>query len=518
MTGLSVAILAIRLTRTPWTLSRDWWPTMLVVVIIGAVAHLRAPDLGGYVAFGAMLLLVVAPLRLDRAAQLASRAGKDQQAQRLAGIARLFHPFGLVGKRGRTLEMYARVAAGAKLDETTLEGLGAKGDPLLTEWYRLNALHSAGDAQGVRASLALPSRRHRMLQLGFGPAWVRAVAVTGTFADVIDAVVEAEKHDRTLSDPSRRALLALEACAALGDVEATRAIGDLLGERLPRGLAAWSVATAQRAAGDSKGATETIDRALADQAIHPRARRLLDGLREKTQTDSQEPAPFGRRSEADSLVARLRREVIVSDALSPLTGTSTAVPRLTYGIAGILVAVFLFVEATGSSTNDAHLRESGGLVLPMHGLESVPQLFTSSLLHAGVLHLAFNLIALVMFGRFVESFYGRARTIAIWLVATVTSGLTAATFGTSREGTILVGASGAIFGLGGALIAALLVRPDLRGSRQGRAELSRFGLLFALQIALDAMLPMVSGSAHIGGMIGGAIVGAIVAPRARATR
>lgn len=514
MTFVSLALMGVRLARTPFRLAREWWGAMALVAAIAIVAQLLAPADGGYLAFGALLVVIIVPLQLDRAAQRAARAGEDACAQRWAMAARVLHPIGLVGRRGRALSAMARLSTGGALDDRMLKELGAEGEPLLTEWYRLNALHAAANVREIREALAQPSRRARMLQLGFGAAWVRAVASTGSLADVVDAVREAERLDATLVDPERRAQLTLEACAGLGDVEGTRAIVSTLGKRLPRGVGDFSIASAQRVAGDERGARETITRALASD-VHPRARKLLERALQTpaAETEAAPIEPPRRSAEADALLARLRTEAVAAAVLAPLSGQSSSFPILTYALGALLCIAFVVLEATGGSTDEAHLRACGALIVPMK-LHEAWRLFSATLLHAGVVHIAMNVVALIVFGRFVEAFYGKLRFVAIWLATTLVSGL--AVVVVDRPAT-LVGASGAIFGLAGAVVAAVAMRRELRTSRRGREELRRLGLVFGLQIVFDNLVPNVSGTAHLGGLIGGALIGALLVPRAATT-
>ena len=71
---------------------------------------------------------------------------------------------------------------------------------------------------------------------------------------------------------------------------------------------------------------------------------------------------------------------------------------------------------------------------------------------------------------------------------------------------ILVGASGAIMALGGAVLAALLVSRPLRTSAIGRRGLILLVVLLALQVLFDLVTPQVSGTAHAAGIAAGLAV------------
>lgn len=488
----------------------DWWIAFAAVAAISALGWWVWPPHAGWIAFGALIALILAPLRIDRAAQRLSRAGHDRRALLVARLAALLHPLGAIGGRPRALAALANIRATGEVDELTIAELGAGDDPVVAEWYRLLALNAAGNAAAVRAALAIPSRRMRMLQHGVGAVFVRAVAMTGTKGEVIEAVEEAERHDATLDDPERRAILALEACAGLGDVEATRKLGGELAERVPRGTVERALAAAQLAAGDDLGARVTIAKTLARGDLDPAARRAIEKLRGRFDLP-REPPNAAVDARARALIERLRHEAAAAQALSPLSDFTEFNAWATWSLAAAMIAWFLVIAAYGSTTNPADLRAMGGLILPIEDARGAVHLFTSTFVHYGLPHLLFNVYALLVFGRFVESFYGRGRMLAIWIAATLTSGLGVAAM--TVGGQTLVGASGAIFGLGGALVSAVALREDLRKSRRGREELRLFGVLVALQFVFDRLVPGVSGTAHVAGLLGGALAGAILVPR-----
>jgi membrane associated rhomboid family serine protease len=509
LVGISLALFALRLRKTPWAAAWDWWATIAVLVAVGVLSWDLAPDGAGYLALGAFVLLIVVPLRIDAAARRASSAGDDRRARRLASIARVFHPAGIVGHRRRTFDAYAAVTKGAQLDDATIEKLGGKRDPAIAEIFRLTALHFAGRPKEIREALTMPARRHRMLRLGFGAVWLRVVARTGTAPEIVDAVNEIEKWDTTLADPERRAMIAFEACSALGDVEGVEAMLPAMARRSPRGSSEAVLAWAQLVAGDVARARGTIDAALAREP-HARGRRALEDVRAAIDhPPARTPSP-----EADALIARMRREAAAAEALAPLRGARGGrAPVITWAIVAACAIMWMIVErAHGGSENEQRLKDFGALVVPLGG--QWWRVFSSAFLHAGFLHMFFNSVGLLIFGRFVEPFYGRLRFLAIYVFATIASALVV--LFTLPDGTLLVGASGAIMGVGGAAVAAIAMRKDLRSSRHGRAELRNFALIFGLQMCIDKIIPAISGRAHIAGFLGGALVGAILVPKSKA--
>ncbi len=134
---------------------------------------------------------------------------------------------------------------------------------------------------------------------------------------------------------------------------------------------------------------------------------------------------------------------------------------------------------------------------------------TSMFLHAGLLHIGFNAWALYVLGPEVERIYGTPRFVALYFIAGFAGG--GASYALSPFPA--VGASGAIFGLVGALAVFYYTSRRLLGdvSRQ------QLGSLITV-IMINLFIGFSSGGlidnfAHIGGLIGGALVGWLLAPR-----
>ncbi|MEA2291268.1 MAG: hypothetical protein QOF17_288 [Solirubrobacteraceae bacterium] len=164
----------------------------------------------------------------------------------------------------------------------------------------------------------------------------------------------------------------------------------------------------------------------------------------------------------------------------------------TVTIALIVVNVLMyFGSRNGTAAND--------LVLfgPSVANGDLWRLVTGGFLHAGLLHLAFNMYALYWLGQMLEPVLGNARFAALYLTS-----LLAGSFGALllSPHSVTVGASGAVFGLMG----AALVMARHRG-----IDLMQSGLLpvVGLNLAIT-FLPgtNISIGGHLGGLIGGALV------------
>jgi len=122
------------------------------------------------------------------------------------------------------------------------------------------------------------------------------------------------------------------------------------------------------------------------------------------------------------------------------------------------------------------------------------RLFTVALVHAGLLHLGFNMYALMVLGNPLEAAFGKNKLLIIFFISLFTGSLTSAYFATVSS--YSVGASGAVFGLFGALV--------IVGKRIG-ADVRSIYVIIGINLAIGFVLGGVDWRAHLGGLIGGLI-------------
>jgi membrane associated rhomboid family serine protease len=127
------------------------------------------------------------------------------------------------------------------------------------------------------------------------------------------------------------------------------------------------------------------------------------------------------------------------------------------------------------------------------------RLVTGGFLHGSVLHIAVNMYSLYVLGGFVERIAGPSRTVVIYAVSLVASGLAVVYFGGASD--VTVGASGAIFGLFGALFAV--------GFKLGRAGMRLVQAnvrILALNLIITFTVPGISRWGHVGGLAVGFLI------------
>lgn len=181
--------------------------------------------------------------------------------------------------------------------------------------------------------------------------------------------------------------------------------------------------------------------------------------------------------------------------------------RVTIALIAVNVAVHVLGMAAGQ---DALRRDYGNLagpaVLPPDpGLLGVAmgeyyRLLTAAFLHADLLHLALNMMALAVLGPPLEAALGRSRFLALYVLSALGGSVTA--FLLAPPNTLGVGASGAIFGLFGAYYVV--------ARRLGGSTGTIVGLL-AVNLVITFAVPFIDWRAHLGGLVVGGVVSAALA-------
>jgi membrane associated rhomboid family serine protease len=128
------------------------------------------------------------------------------------------------------------------------------------------------------------------------------------------------------------------------------------------------------------------------------------------------------------------------------------------------------------------------------------RLVTSMFMHSGITHIAFNMLALWVLGPTIEALFGRTRFALLYLLSGL--GGSVATYVFAAQNVFSIGASGAVFGLMGAVLVA---------SRRLKQDVKAVLILIGLNVAIGFTLPNINYIAHFGGLVTGALVAAAFA-------
>ncbi len=197
-----------------------------------------------------------------------------------------------------------------------------------------------------------------------------------------------------------------------------------------------------------------------------------------------------------------------------MRGHSTSM-AVTQVIFGINVAVFVGMLLSGVSMLDnpsgQDLVHWGANFGPLTVSGEWWRLVTCLFIHGGLLHIGFNMWCLWDLGRLAESLYGHWTFAAVYLICGVAASLGSIIW---HPVILSVGASGAIFGIAGALVASFylgefsLPRAALSGTLRSVVIFVGFNLFFG------ATMSGTDNAAHIGGLLMGLLLGALIAKAA----
>lgn len=162
----------------------------------------------------------------------------------------------------------------------------------------------------------------------------------------------------------------------------------------------------------------------------------------------------------------------------------------------LCVVAFLLMYILGNGSNDTlTLVQFGANSGPLVKSGQVFRLLTSAFLHIGVIHLLVNMYSLYVIGSQVENYIGKWKFLLIYFVSAISGNMLSVVFNTG----ISAGASGAIFGLLGALLYfGLHYRLFL-----GNTLLTQIIPVIILNLFIGFTIPGIDNSAHIGGLVGG---------------
>lgn len=211
-------------------------------------------------------------------------------------------------------------------------------------------------------------------------------------------------------------------------------------------------------------------------------------------------------------MARFAGQNAYADPAPRLTD-SDAKLYVTTGLLAINVIVFVAMVFSG----DSPLDPSGETLLRFGSTKGMHSLFfeqwrllTSTFVHGGILHIAINMWCLWDLGGLAERIFDRWIYFLLYIVCGV-AGMMAASWWNPRS--VTVGASGAIFGIVGALIAALYLgklpidRHAIQSTLRSVLIFAGFSLFWGVAVSSN-----VSNAAHIGGLVTGLGLGAVLAP------
>ena len=168
-------------------------------------------------------------------------------------------------------------------------------------------------------------------------------------------------------------------------------------------------------------------------------------------------------------------------------------PIITYALIAINVIIFLLGMILNLSDTFINLFANYG---PLVTEGQYYRLFTSMFIHANLFHILFNMYALYLLGSQAEGFFGKGKFLVIYILSGISGSLLSILL---NQGAVSVGASGAIFGI----LGALLYFGYNNRVYLGNTLIREIVPVILINLAFGFMMTGVDNFAHIGGLIGG---------------
>ena len=187
-------------------------------------------------------------------------------------------------------------------------------------------------------------------------------------------------------------------------------------------------------------------------------------------------------------------------------------PPVTTALIAANVLVFLAMIATGLSPlspTPLQIFHWGGNFGPVTASGQWWRLFTACFLHYGIIHIGFNMWVLYQIGYFTERLFGGPRYLAVYLLAGIGGNLLSLIFHPNGVG---AGASGAIFGVYGGLLAFLLRYRGVINPQAVKAVSRSVFIFLAYNLFFGLADRNTDLTAHIGGLAIGFLAGLALAP------
>lgn len=180
--------------------------------------------------------------------------------------------------------------------------------------------------------------------------------------------------------------------------------------------------------------------------------------------------------------------------------------KVTYSLILINILVYIIEIILSGSIFDIDIYTllfMGAKYNPLIEAGEIYRLITSCFLHGGVIHLFFNMSSLKIIGEEVEFVYGRVKYIIIYFLSALGGGFFSFLF---NKNSVSVGASGAIFGL----LGAMLLFGLLNKKKIGKNYVKNIAETIGINIILGFTISVIDNSAHIGGLLFGFIAAFIL--------
>jgi rhomboid protease GluP len=498
LVGIGGVLALARAVRAARSGSRGWLVVIVLVLLLTATAYVVIPSHAGYVGGAAWALFVTVPALGVRRILRLSGTQQYARARRLAVLLGILHP---ADGWPQQATLWRALEAGQRGDfqeaEALLRKLASSGPPALRRQATFHLHRLQGDWGALRTWIESEGSEDQLARDPvFMTSYLRALGETGDLNRLVAAFA---RHLPSLESPALavvRALGYLYVFAFCGRREAILRMKEGLSGYFGRETLTFWDATAAFARGDVPGARDQ----LAELARHADAmiRRGVEDRLARTPVEAAKVLT----PESTGMLATLESQFTLEERYAERPGFSRARPIVTWVFAGLNVAAFGAEVMAGGSENPRSLYGLGGLYSRGFSPADSWRLLATCFLHFGPIHLAMNMIGLLLLGPYLEGALGRWRYALVYLSSGILGALMVISLAnqlTPDRPVFLVGASGCIMGIIGGTGAVLLRGWRRERSRPASRRLLGLGGILVVQVVYDVSTPQVSMTAHLAG-------------------
>ena len=501
--AMSCGVTIVHSFRTGFLVRGRFLVAVALGILIG-IAYRLDRERAGFLAATAWSVLVLLPAVGSIAVIRMINKRRYRSAGILSRAIAIVHPFDGNWQQPRLIRALQLLQHERESEAEALLDALSRSDTAVGRTANVLLTRKNGNWQGLVEWIEAHSRKNRMLSDPMlADAYLQALGELGAHEDLAREYTRLTRRRLSIGGSSLLNLWRLKVCAFCGAVETVTWLTDGPLAELASDVKSYWRATSEQAAGQS---------ALAERRFQELTRSTDRRVAHASLLRCLAPVPIAQPSTDVSTVLDGIARSVTHESRFAILGTQRRCPvRVVWGVAAILIAVFV-LELPGGSSNPENLKDMGALVVP---LSIVPgewwRIFTAGFLHFGPLHLLLNLLGLIFFGHRLERSWG-SRLMLVCYVSTMLGSIGLLTLIAAPDvaPTILVGASGGVMGLIGAILGQLGVGVCRQRSSLVTWEFNLLLLVVCVQLIFDAWTPVVSSECHLLGLACGVVIGIAV--------
>jgi len=483
---------------------RGWLAVTGVILAVLAVSFAIAPAWAGFISGTVWFLLFLVPLLgFAKVNRLVSQE-RYRAARKWATVLRWLHPTdGMVEYahrlKGMELAQQGRIEDATALFRRDQSNTTPSGRMATVLVYRTTA-QWAELVQWVEQQVP---EKTLYQEMGLALSYLRAQGELGNLNQLLQGVATLEQSKNRQSNPLLLNTARLYALAFCGQVDSVKVLlNGVLSVYAPQTRQFW-IATAELMTGRT-----AIAQAILNDLRHTRDQTLQQAIDQRLSMPLFDPLLV--LTDSSRLQLTQLKTIVTQDSRYGGWGAlGNKKSYVTYGLIVLNLLVFGATVAFGGMDDLDVLYSLGALAPEDVVMGEWWRAISALFLHAGVLHLATNMLGLFVFGSLVEDALGFKKFFLCYIFSGIGSMLTVTAVATLTQtvGQLTVGASGAVLGLVGAEAAIQLKGWRLEKAKVARDRLRLIMMIILLQIVSDLLTPQVSIVGHASGVVLGFLLG-----------